>query len=431
MKSTEAISERLKHTNWAAITSSFWYLTSTGMQRLASLILLSVLTLTLTPADFSRYGLFLSALQVFVALATLHIHMAPTRLAFDLKPGGQKLADLLKTAGAAALLGSLLALGVLVLGLQSTSWTDPLFQGELSAQLAFTLAIISLVLVQLASALLKIQRQALKLLVMLNVQSYSILIIYLIIHPHFEDKFLSLILSYGLGLSLAAALGLTSTGPYLFKGRLSKPHFKEAFVFTLPIGLQTMVLWAVQSAGRWIGVLYMDLTQLAPYMLVVQLVGIIHTINLALFDARVPDIGKCFASGDLRTGVTIINKTLLLSLGVISLAFAAIWFLFVFMGLQLPQGYTPSLSLIIIAFVICCLEALYVRALQIFTALKRTVLGAAATAVSAVITIALSFYLAPIWQDTGLILAGAIGIGTQALLSSFLARKVIIFSKST
>jgi len=396
------------------------YLLGGSLQKAAHLLLLPFLVAVLTPEEFTRFGLMVSAVAILTPLFSLNAHLAPGRLYFDYEQPHRQ-AELLFSSLLGALGFVTLGLVACVCVLRLGGVIEPISLGSLDVQTWVSLVVVLLVAGDFGLTLIRIRGDAAVFFVASAVSGFGILGAFLALGPWVEDGFLRSIIAVAAGRGAAAAIVLVHAGKYLRGARFRWSMLGKSLSYSWPTTFHVLALWAVSQSGRWIGTRYMSLGELAPYTLVTQIVVAGMMISRALFEARRPDIGAAFGRGAPRQAVQILRNTMLASLALVFVMYLGLYFAFFVLHLSLPESYAPTPALLIAAGVACALDTVYLQGVHILHGLKKTRSQAVSTVLSGAVTVALSFALASRYGDHGLIVAMAIGMGLQAVVSNGLA----------
>ncbi len=398
------------------------YVASGLLRRAASFLMLPFLLIYLTPEEFSRYGLMLSALTLLVPLLSANAHLAPTRLFFDHESRrGQS--DLMVTALLTA--GLLCAAGVLLLLLllELLPFGDPVSQGATDIRLYMGGAILGMVVAEYGFASMKILGDARLFGLTETLHGFSLVGLFLILLRVTSDPIRCLALAHMLAAALPAAIALYHSRGYRASGTFQRRVAVGALRFSAPTVVHVAAFWAIASGGRWIGAAYMPLDTLATYTVLTFAIGIVSMLSRALFEARLPEIGLSFAKGLYPRGAGIINGISALGVGLVLLLYAALMMVLPRLETALPAPYRPTLALLGLAAAASLFDLLYRRGQQMLIALKQPAALAASTVLAALVTAALALWLVRTFQTTGLLVATTVGYALQAASSSLLASR--------
>lgn len=385
-----------------------------------------MLVVSLSPSDYTRYGLLVSGLALLVPLVTLNVHIAPGRLLFDHTNDGKAQSSLLFTSLAGALV---LATGFLVTLFPLTLLFD---NNELLTEDKTTVLILLAILVLLrviAESAATVARAfgATKAFVLLTaVQSIGLLVFYVGLRELFGASFQVLLLAYVFAGVALAGIALSYLRKHLSEISWETSLFKSALHFSAPTTVHVVALWAISSSGRWIGTAYLPLDQMAPYILTTQIVGVFGMISRAFFDAKLPEIGTAFGEQRWSQGAQIVwNATLAAAVSVVGL-YAVLFVALFFLQVPVPSGYRPSFALVALAALANLTDAFYLRGVQILQGMKKTGVQAVATLISGASTVVASIILVSLFQQTGLIFATVLGFTIQAGISNLLAQRHLV-----
>jgi O-antigen/teichoic acid export membrane protein len=145
-------------------------------------------------------------------------------------------------------------------------------------------------------------------------------------------------------------------------------------------------------------------------------------IGRALFEARLPDIGTQFGQGRIEDGLKVIKITSAVAILMVLGAYTLLWILFFNVDLPIPSEYRPSPAILLIALAANLFDCAYLAGIQTLQALKKTSVQGAATVVSGITTVFLSYWLVSRFADKGLMASLAIGLGVQAISSMLAAQ---------
>ena len=405
---------------WQVFVRTSLYLLGGSLQKAAYLLLLPFLVAVLTPEEFTRFGLMVSAIAILTPLFSLNAHLAPARLYFDYEESHHQ-AELLFSSLTGALGLVTLGLAACVCAIRLSGVAEPISLGSLNIQLWVSLVIVVLVAGDFGLVLIRIRGNAALFSVVSAVSGFGILAAFLALRWWGEDGFLRSIAALAAGRGTAAVISLGYASRYLRGARFRWGILGRSLSFSWPTAVHMLAIWGVSQSGRWIGTRYMALGELAPYILVTQITVAGMMISRALFEARRPEIGKAFARGAARLGVRIIRHTMLVGSGLVLVLYLGLYLGLFVLHIPLPASYMPTPWLLIMACVACVLDTFHLQGMQILYGLKQTRSQAVSTVMSGIVTVALSFVLASKYKDWGLIVAVAVGLGIQAVASNAVA----------
>lgn len=404
------------------IWSTFIYLATGVFQKAGGFLLLPFLMATLSPGEFSRYGLFSSVLVLFPQTLSLNIHGASTRLIFDYTTPKSR-ASFAKTVLVAAVSFSCISLLAAGFGVYIVSYQDPVTLGKWSYRAFLFVAVCSTVVIQFGLAMARIHRQAHQFSVLSISKSTGVLLLYLAVTYFVEGTYRVVVFTYGIILFCVALFALKMVWPRIESGDLNFSVLKPSLKFSIPTVVNFLAFWVIGVSGRWIGNIYLPLGQMADYVLLTFLVAGVGIFGRALFDARLPDISEAFAEQEYASGMRIIQSVTSIAVAFVILAYLAVVLVVEQVPSIIPEGYQPDLLLIGIAAVASLLDCLYLYGLQTLRACKQTGMQAISATVSAITVLVLSFVLTPVMGTLGLIVATATGYLVQGLQSVFLSAR--------
>src|SRR5690606_22455043 len=157
------------------------------------------------------------------------------------------------------------------------------------------------------------------------------------------------IAAFAAGSLTGALVGLLGTHDLLQGGRLSLSLARQAARYSAPTAVHLVSLWLINSAGQWIGVAYLGLAESAPFVLMTQIIAAMMMVGRALFEARLPEIGVLFARKSYERGARLIRVTMIAGMMLVALGYGLALLLLRAFGDQLPEGYQPPATLLLLA----------------------------------------------------------------------------------
>lgn len=397
-----------------------FYLLGSIIQRVAQLLLLPFLIAVLTPGEFTRFGLMVSAVMVLAPLFSLNIHLAPGRLYFDYdRPEEQS--DLLFSCISGSLSLATLALVVLIGLLQLSGTPEPVSFGRLDIQVWVAMILLFTVLWEFGTMTMRIWGRARFFAAASTVHSFGILGAFLALGLVLQDGFRRSVVAVALGLAAGGVVAMVHVFRLVRRGNLRRIMLAKSLAYSGPTVMHFLALWVVGNSGRWIGTIYMDLDDLAAYTLVTLIIMAMTMISRALFQALLPEISRPFASQDYHRGTRIIHFAMVGSIIMLVAVYLGLYVVLFVLNLPLPAKYSPTPLLLIIAGTANLCDALFMRGAWILTRLKKTGVMAIATSLSAAATIVMSFALVRNLGDLGLVVAVAGGFAIQGAVSNAVA----------
>jgi O-antigen/teichoic acid export membrane protein len=393
------------------------FMAAVVVRQSAGVLLLALLVVVLTPAEFTRYGLLTSLFAVAVPLVSLNIQHAPARLYFDCHSLVER-RDLLVSTLAASLTSAVITGFAWVVGLLIASWNDPITEGASSLQVTIAMTIVALVAVQFGATLFRVLGSGRDFLALAAVSALGIPVAFAILASG-SDDYVRLLIGVHLATAVTGVGVVMATGrSHLKGGRVRAEHVRSAASYAWPIVIHSVAFWAVTNSGRWIGAAELPLDTLAGYTLVTQVIVVLGGYSRAAFDARVPEIARLFAAGDDLAGrraVTLISAT---TVSVHLVLYSLLALVFGTVGHRVRPEYVLPLPLLGLSFLVSLLDSAYLRGVQYS---KRTAHLAAGTVVAGLVTVGVSWLLVRRAGATGLLVALAFGMATQAGVINLIA----------
>ena len=394
-----------------------FYLLGSIVQRAAQLLLVPFLVAALSPDEFTRFGLMISAVTVLTPLFSLNIHMAPGRLYFDYNEPSEQ-SDLLFSCISGSLCLTVMGLIVVIGVLRISGVHEPVSNGYLETQVGIALIIMLTVLWEFGTMTMRVWGKAAFFTLASIVHSFGILGAFLSLGPFLQNGFRRGVMAVLFGIGAGGAVALARVFQFVRHGKLRRTMLSKSVAYTWPMVVHLLALWAVGNSGRWIGTMYMELEELAAYTLVTLIVMSMTLISRALFQALLPDIRRSFAGQEYHRGTRIIHFAMVGSIMILAAVYVGLYVAVFAWRLPLPAKFSPTPLLLIMAGIANVCDVLFMRGAWILTSLKKTGKMALATMFSAAVTIGLSFLLVKALGDLGLVIAVAGGYGLQALVSN-------------
>jgi O-antigen/teichoic acid export membrane protein len=380
-----------------------FYVGAGGLSRATSLILLPLLLATLSTEDFSRYGLFVSFIYLSMPIVSLNIHVAPGRLFFDYDNVEQQ-QQLLFTSLVCSVSLTIAGILVSIAALMALHVSDPISQGNLGIRGLISLTIIVMIVVDFGRTLLRIKGNGVLYLVVSLLQSVGLIGTYFLITVfRFVTLFDGLLIAY------------------LFSNGSTALVLSKAIRFSLPTSVHLVAMWAINMSGRWIGLLYLTLAELAPYILITQMYSAVAMLSRAVFESLLPEYHSAFGAQNYRRGAQILRVAMLASVALVLVIYGTLYIVLYVLRVELPAGYNPSPTMVLVAALISVLDAVYLQGIQLLQAMKKTHLQAITTVISGSAAIIVSVALVRGFGETGLLTATAIAWVFQAGLSNLVA----------
>lgn len=395
------------------------YLATGAVQKAAVFFLLPLLVGTLTAAEFSKVGLYLSVVAIVPRIASLNMHSASARLVFDYATAAEQGSMLLSSLAASLAAACVFALVTAIPAVLGW-WVDPVTEGDIGIAAAVAIGIIATVIVQFCQNVSRVFREPLVFAGVSLSQGIGTVACYLVMAVILGGSYRLVTVSYAGALTVSAIYGILRLRVRL-RGSLSREYITDAFHFAWPTALNFAGVWLINSSGRWIGAAFHPLEELAAYTLVTMVVSGIGVLGRAMFDAQLPHIGMAFASNEFRAGHAIVGRTALMSCGLVTLAYGAL--MVVMRIAPVPEAYRLNAGLLFAAWIISINDCMYLYGMQLLTAIKRTKKQAASTIVAGAAVVPMSILLVRQMGPSGLLLATAVGSCIQAAAPCAVARR--------
>lgn len=401
------------------------YLAGFAVQRASTVLFVPVFLARMTPADFTRYGLFVSVLAVVPPLLSLRLHTAPARLIFD-HPDAAGRARLVTTAllGGAGLAFSLLLLALLAL--RVLPFEDPVGRGLLGLQALVAACCFGRIVGEHASTLLRAEGAAGRFLQLTFVEGgilFGGCALGLVLFP--AHAYTVAVSAFSLSALAAGAWGLWLCRSHYRAGRWDRALALDCLHFAWPTALVVIMAWLVAQGGRWIGAAHLPLDTLAGYILVTLLLTVVGLAGRAVYEASRPELGKAFAARDYATGAALLARCHRLFVAGAVLAWAGIALALWLAHDRLDPRSAPGVALVAGAIVAALLDAWATRGLNVLINLKRTVTLLKIGLVTAPVALLLSLALVRPLGVLGLMLGICGGFAAQAMLANTAARFAI------
>ncbi|MBI5960298.1 MAG: hypothetical protein HY866_16275 [Chloroflexi bacterium] len=363
----------------------------------------------------------MSFIYLSMPIVSLNLHIAPSRLFFDYDAPEQQ-RQMLFTSLASAVSLTLSGTLLFIIALTALQLSDPVSQGSLGIQGLIALTIIVMIVVEFGRTLLRIKGNGFLYLVVSLLQSVGLIGTYFLITVfRFIDLFDGLLIAFLLSNGSTALVVLVYWLRNFKVARFNRSMLSKALLFSLPTSIHLIAMWAINMSGRWIGLLYLTLAEIAPYVLVTQMYSAVAMLSRAVFESLLPEYNAAFGAENYRHGRRILRFATWASIALILAIYGALYFALYVLQVDLPQGYNPSPVMVLIAALISVLDAIYLQGIQLLQALKKTHLQAVTTVISGSAAVLVSIVLVHSSGETGLLIATAVAWLFQAGLSNRVA----------
>lgn len=341
------------------------------LQKASQFLLLPLLVASMTPAEFSRFGLFSSGVVLAVTIITANLHLSFGRIWFDYDALEGRVSALFTVSSVGL---SLLAVG---LSLAFLVWNvagvvDPLTLGNpwmfvLAAAATFTLAA-----TQVIPLLFRVIDRPVLFVVAIALLGFGQLAGYVVALRYAPDALSAALLAY-----LAAQLALIGLGVALGWQWYSIARFTPRAVhlgldYSLGTTLHQIVNWATLQSGRWIGATCIGAASMAAYTLTTYVyLAMMIVVNMLFETMRVETLTR-FARGDLSTAERGLDRLLLLAFCAVAVMLVALCGVVFWQDRVLPEAYRVPMSYLPPIVWIIIAQTFFVRNFWTAIGLKRT-----------------------------------------------------------
>ncbi|HMO63843.1 MAG TPA: hypothetical protein PKE47_01210 [Verrucomicrobiota bacterium] len=400
-------------------------MTGFAVQRASTVLFVPFFLAKMPPADFTRYGLFVSVLAVVPPLLSLRLHTAPARLIFD-HPDAAGRARLVTTAllGGAGLAFSLLLLALLAL--RVLPFEEPVSRGLLALQALVAACCFGRIVGEHAATLLRAEGRAGDFLRMMLLEGGVLLggcVAGLLLWP--AHAYLVAVTAFTASAGMAGLWGLWICRHHYQAGRWDRALALDCLHYAWPTAFVLVLAWLVAQGGRWIGAAFLPLDTLAGYTLVPLLLTVVGFAGRAVYEASRPELGRAFAARDYATGTALLARCHRLFVAGAILAWAGIALVLWLAQDRLDPRSAPGMWLVVGAAVAALLDAWATRGFNMLLNLKRPRELLKIGLVSGPVALLVSFALCRPLGVAGLMLGIVAGFAVQALLANWAARQVL------
>ncbi|WP_372715882.1 lipopolysaccharide biosynthesis protein [Novipirellula sp.] len=394
--------------------STVAFLSAAVLRKFGSAVWIPVLLALVSPADFSRYGMLLAAVNLLVPLLSLGIVFAPMRLAFD-HPQGAKRNSLFRTTlfttTAIAGTGLTLTLAILLVAVPD----DPLTHGSSLLRCCIAFHVFAAILSEFAFSLLRVKGQAVRFALAACVYAFAPFFISLPFLLWTSTEPL-IVISASMACGLFGAFLIAMHGE-IKRILLAAPEaglLSSLLHYSLPVSMHLIGLWAINASGRWIGTISQTLEEMASFTLFSAIASLLMGFPVALLEARLPKYNSAFGRREYSQAISILSRCMALALAVIVVIYLLIATSLYFGAARLPVQYIPSKLTLGCFCLFNLFHCIYLIGVNILSGLKRTSFLAAATIVAGSVTIAVSYFGCLWYGEIGLVIAMVSGMLCQA-----------------
>lgn len=424
MRASNLVSRVREILSSGSLLQSGLYVGANLVNRALGFVLLALLVATLSPSAFTRYGLLSSIVPLLVYMLSANIHLAPQRIYFDQEDTADRFSLLFSSFALAcftAVLGSVFVFALL----RGLEIDGPLTMGSGVLQALVLFSVWATIGYQFTLTVSRILGEGGVYTALLNVQRVGTIAMFVGLVWLGDADFISIALAYLVGFAIAGAVGLARYRSMLAAGRWKRHLAVQSLRFSWPTAIHGIAIWGIASSGRWIGSFFIPLDELASYTLITAFSGVVSSLSSALFEARIPDIGQSFASGDYNQGRKVIDSATLLALALVTLSHLGLAGVVALFGARLPAEYAPSPLLILVSALTSLLITLYLRATNMLIALKRTRQQAGASVLAGILAVIGNLWLVYYFGKPGLLAGLIMGWSLQAGFTGAVAERMI------
>jgi hypothetical protein len=237
---------------------------------------------------------------------------------------------------------------------------------------------------------------------------------------------LSLLCEYSSSLFLTVYLAASCARlAYLFQAALKyftprmtlSYRIKDSLGFSIPLSIHNLGLWAVRSAGPWVGIGLVTRSELQVLLLVDLILSYLATIIDATYKTKISAINTLFASGSVKEGAKLVCKlgllTAVIGLFATNIGLGAL-------GLYLSSSGKPDLSIDLILYANCMtlFHISYMGGSKLLYSMKRITLQMKCTAANLLL---IPFIYGSLLSEhmVSLLVCISLGYFSQALLTVF------------
>ncbi|WP_146594731.1 hypothetical protein [Novipirellula galeiformis] len=374
-----------------------------------------------SPADFTRYGMLLAAVNLLVPMLSLGIVFAPMRLAFD-HPQGAKRDSLFRTTLLTTIAIAGIGLSLTLAALQIAVPSDPLTHGAILLRSCIAFQILAAILSEFAFSLLRVKGQAVRFALAACIYACAPFFIALPFLLWTTTEPL-IVISASMASGLLGAFLIAMHGDFrrILSAAPEAGLLKSLLGYSIPVSLHLIGLWAINASGRWIGTISQTLEEMASFTLFSAIASLLMGFPVALLEARLPRYNSAFGRHDYSQAIAILRRCMALAIAVI-VAVYAMTFMCLYWGADwLPAQYIPSKLTLGCFCLFNVFHCTYLIGVNTLSGLKRTSSLAASTIIAGSVTIAVSYFGCLWYGEIGLVIAMVAGMLCQAALVNLIA----------
>ncbi len=396
------ISVPTKSSRWISATTLIRLITYTlslAVMKGAMLLFLPLVAILMSKEDVSRYGLYTSALAIFLPLFAQNVYAAGDRIAFDYLDKPSQLKNLNWT---------LLVFSVLTIAIASVGFVAmtaimnmsgreiPFLLGGWESAALFGIIAIFTVGTNACQTVMRVRGKAFQFAMTTLARVAGPLIAFPCLafpllwmgHP---PTFNLLLLTIAIGAGLSFIVSYTYTRNEHAGGHYDWTMLRNAWIYAAPTAVQVITVTLASTSGRWIGAYYFSLEELAEYTLISMLVIGIGGLSRSCIESYRPEIMKPLAELNYREGVRQSRKATAVSLVLVfafySVLLAGMYFV---TGFQLGTITIMPLS-IVLAAIISLIDTLSLYGQVIVLGLKQSAATAVVSLTTAIVSIVATF----------------------------------------
>ncbi|MEN2991604.1 hypothetical protein WG926_25050 [Tistrella sp. BH-R2-4] len=389
-------------------------------QRVGNVFLLPVMVATMSAADFTRFGLFTSAVAVAVPLLTQNLHMSVGRMYFDYATPEDRAAAFLSTL-VVALFGIVAGGAAIIAVLQAIGVQDPLTFGRLDFRLLLIACAFFLVVMQAGAIFSRVKDRNILFAAASTISGFGLLLGYVILEPFFADKVLALVYSYIVAQGLAFLCTTPIYGEAIRAGRLRPYYIGPAFAYASGTTIYVISTWVIAQAGRWVGGFTLPEAAAAGFTLISYGMVVLSVLINAYAETRRIPFLNAFVAGNLSDALAIMLRVTRRNLFGIVGCYAVGVVIIYYKDMLLPVDYELQMRWLLPALLYSVGAVFFNLAFWLFGALKETWWLAVVSVLAAASYAGLLFWL-PMIDVSTLLWCSAIVMAVQAVVLLVLVR---------
>lgn len=405
------------------LSRSAMYFVGFMLQRCGGLLLVPLLVGRLSAADFSRYGLLQSLLQLGPAIVTLRLHTALGRLIFDTKHFDR--ATLLSTSLIGGLVPMLVAccawLGLVAWG----GWRDDVTQASWPLVVSVAVILLARVITEFASILFRAIGDGPRFLATTAIDGLTMLAAGLLALLSASPSYGSLVqwLAVASCITMVACCGLFLRE--IPRWQVDLKTLKACLNYAWPTAVHLVGLWFCVQSSRWIGASTLGLAEMASFSLILLVVSVLSILTRTLFESERPVIGKLFAEANVVRGEEVLNRCRRRALGMSAGACAAIGVAYWFANPYLPESYRADAMMLALVSLFAIVDAYSLKSTNLLLSLKHPKSLMISSLFGGAVSLATALPLCRAFEVPGLCVALVLGAVTQASLATWFGKRAL------